>query len=74
MTLAEKPDFDHEKIKQAVRLMFEAIGENPERPVLQTPPTALLEPLKKFLMAANTQTKKSPKIIRYFLIIPQPES
>lgn len=38
MTLAEKPDFDHEKIKQAVRLMFEAIGENPERPGIADTP------------------------------------
>ena len=38
MTSAEKPDFDHEKIKQAVRLMFEAIGENPERPGIADTP------------------------------------
>ena len=38
MSLPEKPDFDHEKIKQAVKLMFEAIGDDPNRPSIADTP------------------------------------
>ena len=33
-----KKEFDHEKIKSAVRMLIEAIGDDPERPgLLETP-------------------------------------
>lgn len=38
MSMEKKPNFDHEKIEQAVRLMFEAIGEDNSRPgIVGTP-------------------------------------
>ncbi|MCR5289819.1 MAG: GTP cyclohydrolase I [Treponema sp.] len=38
MSLPKKPDFDHDKIRQAVKLLFEAIGEDTNRPgIVETP-------------------------------------
>lgn len=38
MPMKKKPDFDHSKIEQAVKLMFEAIGEDISRPgIIGTP-------------------------------------
>ena len=38
MSMPKKPDFDHSKIEQAVKLMFEAIGEDNSRPgIVGTP-------------------------------------
>ena len=33
-----KPEFDHEKIKQAVTLIIEALGDNPDREGLKETP------------------------------------
>lgn len=33
-----KPEFDHEKIKEAVKMLIEAVGDDPERPgLIETP-------------------------------------
>ena len=38
MEMEMKKEFDHEKIKTAVRMLIEAVGDDPERPgLIETP-------------------------------------
>ena len=73
MTLPPKPDFDHEKIKQAVKLMFEAIGEDTNRPGIAETPDRVARAFEEIQKAANIQMKKLLNTIKFFLITPQPE-
>ena len=73
MTLPAKPDFDHEKIKQAVKLMFEAIGEDTNRPGIADTPDRVARAFEEIFEGCKYTNEEIAEYNKVLLITRQPE-